>query len=77
MMSKNSQINRNMFTIRYYTWPDTMTKPTISRGNDDWCFMKQDSTRITSSTISNTKFYYANYYTIHDSIQIPETNFVN
>ena len=40
-----------MFVVRYYTWPDHMSKPTIIRGSDDWCFMKQDSTNIASGNI--------------------------
>ena len=75
-MSTNSIINKNMFTIRYYTWPDHMSRPAIARGSDDYCFMKQDSTRIPSGTISNTRYTTATYAT-HDHIIYPETTYVN
>ena len=59
--SENSKTNKNMFVIRYYTWPDSMSKPSIVRGSDDWCFMRQDSTYIGSSTINNVKYTTAAY----------------
>ena len=50
-----------MFIVRYYTWPDSMTKPTIVRGSNDWCFLRMDSTYIGSSVISNTRHTATNY----------------
>jgi hypothetical protein len=58
---KINQVNINQFTIRYYTWPDGMARPSITRGSDDWCFMKQDSTRISSSAISITGYTSGTY----------------
>jgi hypothetical protein len=70
------QTNRNQFVIRYYTWPDSMAKPTLNRGSDDWCFMRQDTTKITSSAISWTT-YTTSTYPAHTYLSIPETSYVN
>ena len=69
-------VNINQFVIRYYTWPDSMTRPTITRGSDDWCFMKQDSTNIGSSAISMTQFT-STVYAQHTYLSIPETRYLN
>ena len=72
-----TSINKNMFVIRYYTWPDSMTKPsTIQRGSDDWCFMRQDSTYIWSSSLSKTRFT-STHYSQHTLIEVPEEKYVN
>jgi len=47
-----------------------MAKPAIQRGSDDWCFMKQDSTNIGSTTYSNTRHTSATYPQ-HTSIERP------
>ena len=66
-------INRQQFTIRYYTWPDTTPTPTLTRDSDDWCFMKQDSTRITSQDVTWGK-YYSSYMPLHTYVEFPSRN---
>ena len=62
--------------VRYYTWPDSMARPSIAAGSEDWCFMKQDISRLTSSNlIFNT--YYSGYRTPHTFLSIPEKVIVN
>jgi len=63
----SSSINFNQFVIRYYTWPDGTSNPGIIAGSDNWCFMKQDSSRINSNTISFSN----TYYTPHTAISVP------
>ena len=72
----NTKVNRNMFIVRYYTWPDHMTKPSIVRGSDDWCFFRRDSTSISSSTINNV-VHTSSTYPVHDIIQRSEIEYVN
>jgi hypothetical protein len=71
-----TQVNQNMFTIRYYTWPDGTSRPTISRGSDNWCFMKQDSTRIGSVALS-WNLYTTQYYSQHNAVSTPESFYLN
>jgi len=63
----NSSINLNQFIIRYYTWPVGTTNPGVTAGNDNWCFMRQDSTLLTSSSIS----FSSTYYTPHTYVNVP------
>lgn len=65
-----------MFVIRYYTWPDYMSKPNIVRGSDDWCFMRRDGSYIGSTTLQNVR-YTSSYYPRHTDISMSETWYVN
>lgn len=72
----NTSFNINTFKIRYYTWPDGITKPSIVAGSDDWCFLKQDSSRLPSSSLTFTSFT-STYYTPHSTLIIPDKIYVN
>ena len=39
----------NNFVIKYYTWSNDDNPPAIFATSDDYCFMKQDSTRLSGS----------------------------
>jgi hypothetical protein len=69
-------LNMNQFVVRYYTWPDGQSNPGVVAASDNWCFMKQDSTRISSSTISFNSLS-SSYYTPHTSINVPAQIYVN
>ena len=72
----NNKVNKNMFIIRYYTWPEHMSKPNLQRGSDDWCFMRRDSSTIASETIDNIRYWNIDLPR-HTSIIRPEDHYVN
>jgi len=65
-----------MFTIRYYTWPNGQSMPSIVPGSDNWCFMKQDSSNIVSTNIQYTKYSSTNY-SQHSYLSVPPQLYVN
>ncbi len=65
---KNTTVDINRFTIRYFTWPDGQSQPSIATGSDNWCFFKQDSTTLTSPAIT----FPGTYYTPHTDIKLPK-----
>lgn len=69
-------VNRNQFTIRYYTWLDSQSQPAIGVGSDDWCFMKQDSSQISSSSISKIT-YTSSTFSQHTYLSVPDQLYVN
>lgn len=71
-----SSFNLNTFIIKYYTWPDGQSQPTISKDSDNWCFAKQDSSGLTSQTYTFTSIT-STYYTPHTSITVPKQVYVN
>ena len=74
--SNNASVPVNSFTVRYYTWPDSLVvAPTIT-GGDDYCFLKQDATQLPSTTI-NYQTYSSSYYTPHTSVEVPERVYIN
>ena len=51
-LSKMAALDRvllNQFTIKYYTWANDDNPPAIFATSDDFCFMRQDSTRLSGS----------------------------
>ena len=38
-----------------------MSKPTLVRGSDDWCFYRRDKTTISSLTINNVQYTSGTY----------------
>lgn len=71
----NLATNHNQFTIRYFTWEGD-NNPGVTAGSDNWCFMKQDSTRIGSSALP-LQDYSSTYYSPHSRISVPESVYVN
>jgi hypothetical protein len=68
---RNSTINRNQFTIRYFTWPDGQSQPSsLTVGSDNWCFFKQDSTTLPSGTITFHQFT-STFYSSHTYLHVP------
>ena len=47
----SGSINLNQFTFKFYTWDGTAT-PVLNPNTDDYVFFKQDSTYVSSSTIT-------------------------
>ena len=68
--------NINQFVVKYYTWPDTMSMPSIPARSEKWAFMKQDSSRMSSSTLPRTD-YTTTKYARHNYIEFPKENYVN
>ena len=56
-----NKFNKNHVIFRSYTWPDWMSKPTLVRGSDDWCFYRRDKTTISSLTINNVQYTSGTY----------------
>jgi hypothetical protein len=61
-----TSVNINLWTIRYYTWPDGTAAPILAANSDDYCFMKQTSTNLPSSTLSYSGPSYSphNYFKV-------------
>jgi hypothetical protein len=75
--TKNMTINRNQFTIRYFTWPDGQSQPgSLAAGSDNWCFFKQDSTTLPSGTITFHQFT-STFYSSHTYLHVPNQVVVN
>lgn len=53
-----------------------MNNPGVTSGNDDWCFMKQDPTTLTSSALVYTSLT-GSYYQQHTYLGAPNQLYIN
>lgn len=53
-------MNMNQLEVKFYTW-NTVSAPAVFSTSDDYVFMKQDATRIPSSTVSWTDTSYTRH----------------
>lgn len=53
-----------------------MSNPGITAGNDNWCFMKQDPTSLSSSALVYTN-YASSYIPQHSYLDTPQQLYIN
>lgn len=49
-LGASNRVYLNNFVIKYYTWANDDNPPAIFATSDDYCFMRQDSTRLSGSS---------------------------
>ena len=67
----SGSINKNQFVFKFYTWDGP--EPALFSNSDDYVFFKQDSSYISSSTLS----YSNTYKDPHSYLKFPEELYVN
>ena len=68
----SGSINKNLFVVKYYTWEGDV-EPDLDATGDYYVFFRQDSSFISSSTLS----YSSTYYPPHSSVSVPKDFYSN
>ena len=71
----SDRVFMNQFVVKYYTWANDENPPAIFATSDDFCFMRQDSTQISSSvflTYTSTTIGHHDYAEISEEIYTNE-----
>ncbi len=74
-LDSSDRMYLNKFVIKYYTWANDDNPPAIFATSDDYCFMRQDLTRLSSSaflTYTSTTVGHHDYADISEEVYVNE-----